>query len=183
LNLQQMKWPAMLIAMAVTLSVMFGGSMLMKSRTVDEPLRTFYAADPSVASYVWEHTATGYAITVRLKETTDLQTVYLQLDSGTKKIMKGSPYTITIEDQRSAPLVQVAQQMNLYVQESLATGQFTTMADRVALEASKVGATGKMSVDSERVYLTVQDSSGYLYSVVERPKSVPANANNGSVVL
>jgi hypothetical protein len=150
-----MKWPAVLIAMAVTLSVMFGGSMLMKSRMVDEPLRTFYATDPSVVSYVWEHTDEGYAIKVRLKETPDLQTVYLRVNSGTKKIMKGSPYTITVEDGRSAPLEQVAERMNLYVQESLATGQFATMADRVDREASKVGATDKMSVDTERVYLTV----------------------------
>lgn len=171
MSLQNLRWPVVVAAMAVALTALFGGGFILKSRTVEEPLKMLYSGSPAVESHTFARDGDGYEITVMLKETPDLAKAYSALDQETKKILKEIPYTLKVEDHRDPELEDLYHRVNLYVQEALATGQFATMADKVEQDAAKAGMTARLSVDTSRVYLQLKDKNGYLYSVADRPSA------------
>lgn len=175
MNLQNLRWPVVFGTMAIALGALFGGSFLVNRQTVSEPLKSLYASSEVVVSHTIDRAEERQVITVRLSETADLAEAYKLLNDDTKRVLKGAPFMIKLEDNRNPELEQLFRRVNLYVQEALATGQFSAMADRVAEEAAKAGATAQFAVDSERVYIALRQGDAYLYSVVERqPAKVSA---------
>lgn len=168
MNLQQIRWPVVLLVLAISLGGLFGAGFLLKSTTVDQPLKEMLARSAAIEQYDVKRTGDTHEITVKLKESADLKATYTSLDEEVGKLLKSVPYVIKVEDRRTPELEQAAKRLDLYVQEALATGHFATMADRLEAEAAKVGATAQVSVDSNRVYVAFKKDGGYLYSVVER---------------
>lgn len=180
MNLQQIRWPVVIVALALTLGVLFGAGWLLKSQTVDQPLQQLMAREPQVAASSLLREGDEMIIQVSLKQSIDLQTTYAQLNQDIRKIMGSAAYRIKVQDQRTPALEQAVRRIDLYVQEAMATGQFATMADRVEAEAQKLGATATVGVDSDRVYVTVELGDHYLYHVVERqPVRTAANQGGG----
>lgn len=180
MSLHQIRWPVVILSLAITLAALFGAGFVLKSRTVEEPLRQVYASSPLVDSYTIDRPMDTYEIRLRLKEVPDLAEAYQQLNEKTNTILKGLPYTIIIEDRRSAQQTEAFRRINLYVQEALATGKFADMADRIEQEAAKAGLKARFSVDQERVYLQLNQADGsYLYSVLDRPVNKPATVTEG----
>lgn len=167
-NLQNLRWPVVLVTMAVTLGLLMGAGLLLKNQTVEEPLKKLYAGSPSVESHTFDRQGERYEIKVKLKDVPDLAVVYRQLDEETGKVLRGLPYSLQVEDRRNGRLDETFRRVNLYVQEALATGQFATMADRAEGEAGKAGLTARVAVDSDRVFVQLHDNEWYLYSVVDR---------------
>jgi hypothetical protein len=175
-----MRWPTVIAAMAATLAVLFGAGFVLKSQTVEEPLKALYAQSPAVESYTFDKQSDAYAITVRLKDVPDLAPAYKKLYDDTGKLLKDTTFTIEVEDHRSPELEQAYRRVNLYVQEALATGQFSGMADRIETEATKDGMTARMEVDNDRVFVDMHKGDAYLYSVVNRTAAVqPKSQNTG----
>ncbi|HLN63883.1 MAG TPA: hypothetical protein VK464_20370 [Symbiobacteriaceae bacterium] len=168
MNVRGIRWPVVAATMAVTLGLLLGIGFVLKTQTVDTPLKALYASSPAVAASTIERQDEGYKITVQMKDVPDLAAAYAKLDQETAKLMKGLPYTIAVEDQRSEQLEQAYRRVNLYVQEALTTGRFADMADRAEAEAAKAGLTARIGVDNDRVYVQMHDKTGYLYSVVNR---------------
>lgn len=183
MNLQQIRWPVVVLVLALALGAMFGGGYLLKSQTVDQPLRTMLDQAADVDSYTVVRAGDKQEITVRLKESADLKAAYDKLDEEISKILVTAPYVIKVEDRRTPELEQAAMRLDLYVQEALATGQFSTMADRVEAEAQEVGATARVGVDSRRVYVTIKKGDGHLHSVVERAAERPLVLKEGGFGL
>lgn len=171
MNLQNMRWPVVFAAMAVALGLLFGGGLLVKDRTVKEPLAALYEASPAVERYAIEEQSAGYVITLKLDEAADLAGTYGELALETERLLGGVPYEIRLEDERTPALEATERRVNLYVQEALATGQFAAMAEQVAAEAAQLGQNAEMAVDSQRVYVTIRGEDGYLLSVTERPEA------------
>lgn len=179
MNLQQIRWPVVLVVLAVALGGLFGAGYLLKSQTVDQPLNAALSQAGQVASYSVQRTDDRHEIRVRFHAAVDLKTAYDQLEQEVGTIMRTAPYAIRVEDQRTPELESVANRIDLYVQESLVTGQFAVMAERVEAEAQKIGAVARVGVDRERVYVSLTKGDGYLYSVVDRPGPQPARAEGG----
>jgi hypothetical protein len=179
MNLQTLRWPVVVLTMAVALTALFGGGFVLKSRTVEEPLKAVYTSAPSVEKAPdLVKDGNGYTITVTLKDVPDFAAAYTALNQQTKQILKDLPYTIKIEDHHTAALDELNRRVSLYVQEGIATGQFATMADRVEQEAVKAGMTARVGVDTDHVYVQLKANDGYLYSVVPRPgRSTPATSS------
>jgi hypothetical protein len=183
MNLHQIRWPVVLLALAVSLGGLFGAGFLLKSQTVDQPLHEMLARAPQVESYTVVRSDDRQTITVRLKEAADLKKAYGDLDQEVRKILKAVPYEIKVEDRRTPELEQAAQRLDLYVQEALATGQFATMAERIEAEAAKVGARASVAVDGQRVYVSIRKGDGYLYEVVQRTTERPVVLKEGGFGL
>lgn len=168
MNVRGIRWPVVAAAMAVTLGLLLGIGFVLKTQTVDAPLKALYASSPAVAAATIDRAEEGYKITLQMKDVPDLAAAYSTLDQETAKLMKGIPYTIAVADQRNDQLEQAYRRVNLYVQEALTTGRFADMADRAETEATKVGLTARIAVDNDRVYVQMKGENGYLYSVVNR---------------
>lgn len=169
MNLQNVRWPFILVGLMVTLGMLFGGDYAWGNHTVDEPLKTLYTSSPAVASFAVENGKAGRTISVKLHKVPDLATVYRDLDKNTGKLLGDAVYTITIEDSRTPALEAVWSRLNLYVQEALMTGNFAEMADRVGAEAGAHQMQAHVSVDSERVYIQLEQGDAVLYEVLARP--------------
>ena len=168
MNLQNLRWPVMVAAMAITVAALFGGSLLLKTQTVDDPLEMVLSKSAHVESHRVEKNGVNYVINVKLKEVPDLAQVYTQLNTEAGKVLKGIEFELKLEDSRSPKLEQTYRRVNLYVQEALATGQYSAMADRVEAEAAKNGLTARMTVEGNRVFVQLHDGPSYLYGVAER---------------
>lgn len=168
MNLQSLRWPVLVAAMAVTVGALFGGSLLLKSQTVDGPLESMLKGSTQVESHKIERDGANYVINVKLKDVPDLALAYSQLDKEAGKVLKGIDFDLVVEDSRSPKLEETYRRVNLYVQEALATGQYATMADRIEAEAAKNGITARMSVEGNRVFVQLHDGPAYLYGVAER---------------
>ncbi|MEW8978338.1 MAG: hypothetical protein AB2385_08025 [Symbiobacterium sp.] len=169
MNLRQLRWPVVLAALAVTLGGLFGGSQLVKSRTVDQPLAAALASVDGLDSYQVERVGDIQEIRIAPGPGASLRATYTAVDRQARQILAGAPYTIAVADRRGAALAAVATRLDLYVQEGVATGAFVAMADRIAAEVEALGAEADVAVDGERVYVTVRKGDEYLYSVVDRP--------------
>ncbi|MFZ5824166.1 MAG: hypothetical protein ACOY94_07555 [Bacillota bacterium] len=183
MNLQQIRWPVVLLVLAISLGGLFGAGYLLKSQTVDQPLRTMLDKAVHVESHSVERFGDQHKITVRLKESADLKEAYADLDKEIRTVLKTVRYEIEVEDRPTPELEQAAKRFDLYVQEALVTGQFATMADRLEAEAQKVGATVEVGVDGQRVYVAVTKGDAYLYRVVERPVERPLALTEGGFGL
>lgn len=168
MNLQNLRWPVMVAAMAITVAALFGGSLLLKSQTVEEPLEALLKQSAKVESHRVERDGVKYVIHVKLKDVPDLAQTYTQLNTETSKVLKGIDFEIKLEDSRSPLLEEAYRRVNLYVQEALATGQYSAMADRVEEEAAKHGLTARMTVEGNRVFVQLHDGEAYLYGMAER---------------
>ncbi|HYF81270.1 MAG TPA: hypothetical protein VD973_29490 [Symbiobacteriaceae bacterium] len=168
MNLQNVRWPVMVAVMAATLAVLFGAGYVVKSQTVEEPLKAVYAKSTVLDASTVERQGEKYLITVTFKDVPDFARAYDGLHTETEQLLKESPFTLQVQDQRNAKLEESFRRINLYVQEALATGQFSAMADKVDAEAAKAGVTARLEVDQHRVYVAMHDGDAYLYSVSER---------------
>lgn len=183
MNLQQIRWPVVMLVLAITLGGLFGAGFLLKSTTVDQPLKEMLSKADGIESYNVQRTGEAHEITVRLKESADLKGSYGAIDKEIRTLLNTVPYKITVEDRRSPELTQVSKRLDLYVQEALATGQFATMADRVESEAQKMGAVAEVAVDGQRVYVALKKGEAYLYSVTERTQDRPMALKEGGFGL
>jgi hypothetical protein len=182
-NLQNVRWPVVLVTVAVTVAALFGAGFVLKSQTIEEPLKKVYAASPALVSYTMERQGDQYVIKTLLKDVPDLAQAYKSLDESTAKVMKGLPYKIEVEDRRSEKLEQNFRRVNLYVQEALATGRFATMSDRVEAEAAKDGLSARLSVDNDRVYVEMHDQGSYLFHVASRTPQAKTAVEEGGMGL
>jgi len=183
LSLSGVRWPILVTTVVMTLAVLFAGGYLLKTRTVDEPLESLLTKSPLVELHAIERPGDRRDISVTLKDTPDLERAYTTLDEGVRDILKGAPYALTIEDHRNPALEQTFRRVNLYVQEALVTGHFTDMAQLIEREAAQGGATARLSVDQDRIYLQLKAGDAYLYSVTDRPKPPAAQASEGGPSL
>lgn len=183
MSLSSVRWQVLVTTMVITLAVLFAAGYLLKSRTVDEPLESLLTNSPLVESHTIVRPGDRREIAVTLKDTPDLERTYTSLDEGVRQIVKGAPYTLKIADRRTAALEGTFRRVNLFVQEALATGHFADMAERVEREAAQSGATARLSVDQDHIYLQLKSADGYLYSVTERPKPPAPAVPEGGIGL
>jgi len=172
-NLQQWRWPVLMVSFGLTLGLLFGASLLIKTHTVDSPIEALLRASPVVANETLTHQGDRIAITVTLKNTDDLQRDYTALSDAVRKVAGDTPFTMKVADGRTPELEALDRRLNLYVQEALSTGHFAQMADQVTAEAAKAGAQASFTVDTNRLYLSIKSGGAYLYDVVDRPQTSP----------
>lgn len=170
MNLPNLRWPALVMTLVVSLTALFGAGFVVKNRTVGEPLKNVLTSAGKVESHRIERARHGYEITVLLKDTPDLSAAYRALDHEVVRILGDAPYTIKVEDRRNVELEELARRANLHVHEALVTGRFSAMAEKIEAEAAASGAAARLSVDGEHIYLQVHKQGAYLYSVLEREK-------------
>jgi hypothetical protein len=182
-NLQHLRWPVILVSMAVVLAALFGGGFLLKTQTVDEPLKLLFSGSAWVERHEIDRDGDMTKITVTVKETPDLATAYVKLHESTHQVMKGRSFQLILSDRRTPALEQAMRRANLFAQEALVTGQFAAMADKIEAEASKVGITARFDVDSEHIYLQLHQDGAFLYQVTERTSPTKAPRAEGGLRL
>ncbi len=162
------------VAVLFTLAVLMAGQHLVENRTVDQPLEELYRAHPAVETFAINETPEQLEISIKLKRIDNLPQSYRELEEKTRAILGDRQFRLTVEDERNRDLEEVYYHLHYDLEEGVATGHFSMMAERVEKKARALGVGKyKLYVDENYVYLALYQEDGYLYELI--PRGVNAN--------
>lgn len=115
-------------------------------------------------------------ITISLVQVSNLRKCYQQIE----KIVGDKKYQIHLIDNASPVLAEMGDRSEIAIQESVYCGNFMEMEKYIQDLARQQGATAKVFVDNQRVYLQLALNKNYLYRVIDRPKPLSNFAGSAS---
>jgi hypothetical protein len=113
-------------------------------------------------------------------------TAYLEVERLAAAELGTRLATVKVTERRTPDLDEVFYRMHLQVQQGIATGLFTTMADNIAAIATAENLSGqRVLVESDRVIVALEKGDGLLFTVVPRPelKTDAQPAGRGALAL
>jgi hypothetical protein len=169
MNWKRDNWTVFVATLAVTVAVLVAGQLMWQKFAVARPLDRGLKEIAGVESAVWEENKNGdVVIKVALADVPNLAKTYGDIDTAAKRVLGRRPARVVLTDRRSPELEQLYYTCHYNIQEAIATGGFTTMAERVQTAARAVGAEAKVYVDAHSVYLQLKKDGAELYAVVPR---------------
>lgn len=156
-------------AVFVTLAVLLTVQFLYQKYDVEQPLFKLYSETKLVNKVpVIEQKGASVNVVLDVKKTDNLKQAYQDLNSYTEQILGGTKFTMELKDNRNKTLEDAYYQSQFVIYEALAKGDFTKMADVVQQNAVKVGATSKVYIDNDNVYVEILKGDNYLYEIIPR---------------
>jgi hypothetical protein len=149
--------------MLVSLVVLFGGWQAYQRLNLVNPLKTKLQTIQGVQS-VQVVNGNPNVITVQLGKVKDLQTTYHSLTQTITETL-GSNQPITILDHRNSILTQDDESLQPIILEGLAKGNYVEMILQVKQAAVKLGINVRVTMDSQNVFVQLEQGSYYLYDV------------------
>ncbi|MGB9887045.1 MAG: hypothetical protein ACPLPT_06360 [Moorellales bacterium] len=155
-----LRWPAVVLAFAVTLVGLFTGYHLYEEYGVRRPLEQRVAASGLAEEVAWQKGQKE--VVVRLRQVGDLKAAYSELEGAI-----GTRIVLQIADRPNAKLLACYRRVEPALYEAAARDNFTALAERVEREATRAGLNDwAVQVDGRRIYLALYHGDAYLYRVV-----------------
>lgn len=156
-------------AVFVTLAVLLAVQFMYQKYNVEQPLFKLYSQTKLVKKVpTIEQKGTTVNVILDVAKTDNLRQAYRDLSDYTEQIIGDTKFTIVLKDNRNAALEDVFYQSQFVIYEALVKGDFTKMADVVQQNAVKAGATSKVFIDNDYVYVEILKGSNYLYEIIPR---------------
>jgi hypothetical protein len=169
MDFRQMKWHWSLLAGLLVFSGLWWGNSWLRARMVYTPVEQGLAACTAVERVAVEEGANGLILKVEPKADVDLETAYNQVLSTAERTAHDQPYQIQVVDERSPELEKLyREQIAFILHEAVATGRYSGLPQQVAAAAEAQGAKSLVTIDADRLYLTLSKEQKRLYAVVER---------------
>lgn len=165
----KLRWPLVLASLGATLLILFGGNFVLQHQTVDEPLAQRFAAVEAVESFEVQGGRDERTLLVRMGPVADLRHAYTEIQTEATHVLGKDNYTLRVVDTRTADLEEAYYRVHLHVQEGLATGQFSRMAEQMAAELGNLPVDQhRVSVDGKNLYVQLHSGDHYLYEIIPR---------------
>lgn len=143
----------------------------LESYTVDMPLNQSLQHMSGVEKVIWQNSGKlnePANITVTLKDIANLQKTYEEINQKIKTIVGKKPYKLEIQSHSSPELESFYYDINFYLQEALANGNFPLLAEKTQEKAQALGVNARVYVDDQFVYVQFAQKDYALYAVVPR---------------
>ncbi|MDI6709268.1 MAG: hypothetical protein QMC81_03820 [Thermoanaerobacterales bacterium] len=163
-----LNFKVIVITFVLGLALLFGGQYVYQKYGFNQPVKQVLATNPAVAGYTLEEQGPELVINVHLKRTDNLQESYRELRRQVDEAMRGRPYQLVIEDERDDNLREAFYNSQFIIYQAIAQGNFQEMADEVRARARAANATARIYLDSEYVYVQMENGHGYLAEVIPR---------------
>ncbi len=167
-------------AIVVTLAVLLTIQFVYQRYNVEQPLFKLYSQTKLVKDARIEQNGTSVKVILDVKKTDNLQKAYRELLSYTGKVMGNTKFSIELKDSRSKDLDDAFYQSQFVIYEAMAKGDFTKMSDVIQQNAEKAGATARVFIDNENIYVEFIKGKNYLYEVIPRKPEVNAEIADGT---
>lgn len=162
-----------LLACVVTLAVVLPGQRILHQRRVEEPLLEQIRQIPGVTDARLKVNGDRQSLVLELDADADLRNSYVAARGLAQKRLGEALQGVEIRDNRDQSLIDSFYLMHFYVQQGIATGLFTTMADGIDAIADQTGlAYHRVFVDGDNVYLQLCRGDRHLYEIIARPQIV-----------
>lgn len=142
--------------------LLLGGKVIYQKQWVDATRLHQSQQIPGVVSVKTISNNSQQALVVVTKHMTNLRQSSLSLE----KIAGQLP--IQYQDQRNDQLETLFDQMQFALQEGIVRGNFTEMEQTVKAQAEKAGVQMEMEMDSDAIYVTLNQGESQLLEVIER---------------
>ena len=150
------------LAAIIIFGLLLGGKILYQNNWLDSSVAKQSQAIAGVVSAKTVQVNGQAEMDVDTQHIGNLQQVSQKLES----IAGDKP--IQYFDHRIAALTTLFSQMQFSLQEGIARGNFTEMAQNLNTMAAKAGGQLQLQMDSEAIYVTLNQGSAQLIEVVER---------------
>lgn len=172
MNRERNPWLSGVIALVATLLILFGGQTVYHTFAVAKPLDKAFDGIDGVKSVAWENIeGKAVSLQVSLDNAVNLQETYKKIESKAKSVLGQTPLKINISDTRNAELEKVLHEMHFDIQEAIATGRFSAMAETIKNKAANYGVQEQVYIDAQNVYLQLTKGEADLYAVIPRSTS------------
>lgn len=171
MNWRQYNWLLGCMAVVVTMVILFGGQLLWEKFAVAKPLDKAFLNINGVVDAAWEDQSKKgepIKIYVTLQNIDNLAQTYEELSDGAKKVLGKKPFKLLIRDSRSPELEQFHYKLHYIVQEAIFTGDFSSMAEQLAVKAKEENIDMRIYVDASHVYLQTAKDAAQMYILVPR---------------
>jgi hypothetical protein len=178
--LSQIHIKTVIVAFIVTLGILLCGYYFYNNYYVKnglhEQISQVVEVEEEIEIAEQKHPPTVY---IRLSEIKALQDVYLKIEEIVCQKL-GSEYRIVLLDERNDKLMALYDKCSFVIQESLVTGKFQDMYNKVQELAELEGVECHLTMDSSNIYLELRDDQGYLYEVIPRLNQLGSLEKPGS---
>ncbi|MCY0898232.1 MAG: hypothetical protein OWU33_04745 [Firmicutes bacterium] len=150
------------MAMVMTLGVLFLGQRLYQSLAVKSPLLTSLGAITGVR----QASVKENAVTVTLAPDADLMAVYQAVSQSATRLLGHPPARIVVVSHPDTTLTTLAENVAFVVAQGEATGQFVAMKNTILSMAQRDHVSARVELGTHHLYLTFRDGRDVLYDVL-----------------
>lgn len=159
------------IALIITLAGLYIGQAAWQNYAVDLPLDKALHGINGVENVTWNNSGNindSIKIYVTLENTANLKKTYEEINDKIQQTIKNRQYILEIKDNRSSELEQAYYDIHYYIQKSIVDGDFPLLEEKAQEKAEAAGASAKVYVDQQNIYLQLTNNSSSLYTIVSR---------------
>ncbi len=166
----RIKWTIVFATMIITIFALNGGQLFWQHYAVEKPLSQALQSIEGLESFYWEKNAAdgSMQVHVTLHNVNNLKDAYQKINDSTARVLGQKNFSVVIHDHRTPELEQFYDSVNVYIQEAVFTGNFSTMAERIQQKAASAGIDAHVYIDAKYVYLDLKHGSADMYVTVPR---------------
>ncbi|MEW6173629.1 MAG: hypothetical protein AB1510_11290 [Bacillota bacterium] len=168
---------AIIISLVIGLVCLFGGQWLYDKYGYQQSLQQVLERQPQVVDFKTEEQGDRLAVKVRLRSAGDLMVTYQQLEDALDNALGNRPFVLELLDNRDASLEEAYYQSQFAIYQALAQGSFKEMEAEINRQAGAVGATSRVYIDGENIYLALIKGDRFLTKVI--PRNPPQEVTGG----
>jgi hypothetical protein len=158
------------VTFLVTLLLTLGAQRVLYRHRVADPLLRRVETISGVASAQITDMGNRRGIAIELEPGSDFRSAYRAARDMAANSLGNAFSGITVLDNRDQTLIDSFYRMHFHVQQGIATGQFTAMADGVSAIAREDNLTQQqVFVGEDSIYIHLSHGNHHLYEVICRP--------------
>lgn len=164
-----MRLPAVVVIFLLTFSGLVFSQGLIYRYSTERPLQMAFEEIQGVLN-VESVKLNGFTyIKIELGDIENLKETYHRLQVAGEKHLGKNFGGLIVEDGRSDFLEELYYSVHFDIQEAMSTGNFSNMADSIAMKAKDAGVDRyRVYVENEHIFLQLHKGSSYLYQVIPR---------------
>ncbi len=170
-----MRWngirvPVVVLALVLGLAAFWGSQWLYGRLNYERPLARFLGENKYVAAYSINNRGPVMELEVKLGKVDNLQETYNSLQRSVQDIVGRRNFKIILKDERDKSLEDLHHYSRLAAFEAMERGNFLEMEEYISRRAAREGASAKILMDQDRLYIQLVRGSYYLYDIIPRNK-------------
>lgn len=169
------------LSLLLTAAILFFGQALWHSYAVAKPLDKVLQDINGVEQVTWHEKSRLSEIAtidITLKNADNFASTYAQIEEAAKQILGHNGFQIKINDHRTVELEQLYYTVHYYLQEAIATGNFSLMNERVQQKVTQQGAAADIYVNANYIYLKLAKGNDDMYVLIPRQSTIQEAKNN-----
>lgn len=169
MTVQGLRIPIIILVFIVALGTAVGAQQLFYRQQIVNPLQQEFLAIKGVQSVRLVKNGPLTDVHLKMGRVSDLESTYEAIQSAAKRGLTDRVGAVVLEDQRTQVLSEAYYQLHFAVQEAIATGHFTALADRLQeLSAQYPFDVYRAIVADDHISIQLEHDKGYLYQIVPR---------------